>query len=147
MSLFGSIAKGIVSIGSRILGGPVGTAVGVGAAILGATGPRKIFSAVSGAASGTIAAGKSLVLPGAGAVGGGALSKLGSVGKYGGAAAAGGAVGTLMADGSVVRRRRRRKGISAAELRNHRRVEYFLTKNFKCKSGGTRGSHIRKQHH
>jgi len=146
MSLFSSIGKIIGTVGSKILGGPIGTAIGVGTAILGATGPRKIFSAVSGAASGTIAAGKSMVpvLPGAGAVAGGALSQLGKIGAAG---AAGGAIGTLMADGTVVRRRRRRrKGISAAELRNHRRVEYFLTKNFKCKSGGTRGSHIRKHH-
>lgn len=73
------------------------------------------------------------VLPGAGTV----LAGLGG-------AAAGAGLSSMMGGQQQPRRRRRRRGISAAELKNHARVERFLNKNFKCKSGGTRRSYLRK---
>jgi len=60
------------------------------------------------------------------------LPDVGAIGA-GLAGAAAGAAGTyLAADGTIKRRRRRRRGISATELKNFRRVDQFLNKNFKC---------------
>lgn len=42
------------------------------------------------------------------------------------------AIGTLMSDGTVKKRRRRRRGITATELKNYDRVDNFLNKRFKC---------------
>lgn len=151
MSIFSSIGKalkGVVGAVAPIVGsafGPVGSIVGsvVGGAVSSRSAAPAVVSSGSimrypASSSGALVpVGKGSVLPGAGAIGaalgGAALGYAGSK-----------AVGTLMSDGSVRRRRRRRKGISATELKNHARVERFLGKNFKCKSGGSRPSHLRK---
>lgn len=150
MSLFSSIAKigkSIFSTAKSLLPTAVGYAVGgpVGGAIGGMIGGGKgAPPVVSGGGSGALVplgsrtGGIMPTLPGAGRIGAGlAGAAIGAAGAS--------AVGTLMSDGSVRRRRRRRRGISAAELKNHARVERFLQSNFKCKSGGTRGTYLRRK--
>lgn len=127
------------------IGGPIGGIIG-GALGGGGGAPAVVSGAVpsnqqlmrnipTGSTAGKV------VLPGAGAI---AAGLTGAAGGFIASAVHSKAVGTLMSDGTVRRRRRRRRGISASELKNHARVERFLTKNFKCKHGGTRGSHLRR---
>ena len=139
MSLFSKIWKGVKSVvlpaAGYALGGPIGGAIG---GILGGGGGGGAPAVASGgsAASGTImrlpapARGGSMVtLPGAGTIRGG----LGGLATGIATGAAGAAAGYYMAsDGTVKRRRRRRRGITATELKNFRRVDQFLNKNFKC---------------
>lgn len=150
MSLLGSIGKAISS-GFKAVKGivlpAVGTAVAgpvgglIGGAIAGAGGAP---AAVSSASSRALVPLGSKTLPGAGVIaaglGGAAAGFVGSQLH----SATTRSVGTLMSDGTVRRTRRRRKGISATELKNHARVERFLAKNYKCKHGGSRGTYVRK---
>lgn len=149
MSIFSKIgdfikgaAKVVAPVLGYSLGGPIGGAIG---GILGGASSRGAPPAVS---SGTLmrypaSGGGSLVtLPGAGTIRAG----LGGLAKGAAGAAAGLAAGYYMAaDGTVKKRRRRRRGISASELKNHARVENFLSKNFKCKSGGSRPSYVKRK--
>lgn len=139
MSLFSSIAKGIVNIGR--------TAVGAVKSVL----PTATMAAVGGIVGGGVTSGAPAVYSGGGPlvpIGKAVLPGAGKIaaGLGGAALGAGGAtaLGTLMSDGTVRRRRRRRRGISATELKNHARVERFLAKNYKCKHGGTRGTYVRR---
>lgn len=131
------------------VGGPVGAAIG-GAIGGGGVGAPAAIPASGGGALATVGSKALTVLPGAGAVAGALGSTAGRtlMGVAGGAAA-GAVAGKLLSNGQFVptKRRRRRRGISAAELRNHARVERFLDKNFKCKHGGSRGTHLRKRTH
>lgn len=148
MSLFSKIGSALSSAWKSVrgvvapvvggaIGGPVGaavgTAIGGGALTKGAPAVVSSGALVPVGARGTLS-----TLPGAGTIaaglGGIAAGALGSK-----------AIGTLMSDGTVRKRRRRSRGISATELKNHARVERFLDKSFKCKRGGTRGTYVRKR--
>lgn len=152
MSLFKSFVKGVTSVGKSILGVAkeyLPTAIG---SVLGGPIGGVIGGAVGAAAPAVVSRNKQLVtttqravLPGAGAIAAGLGAAAGFTGAALHASSMNKAVGTLMADGTVRRRRRRRRGISATELKNHARVENFLMKNFKCKTGGTRGTHLRRR--
>lgn len=151
MSLFKSLVGGVVSIGKSIfsaakqaipaavgyaVGGPIGGAIG---GMVGGGGAPPVISANRA----LVPTQPKTVLPGAGT-----LAGLGAAGFTGAALHAmttTKSVGTLMSDGTIRRRRRRRRGITATELKNHARVEGFLQKNFKCKSGGTRGTYLRRK--
>lgn len=69
-----------------------------------------------------------------GAVGGYALGKLGQPTLPGGAAASPMGAGDPYYNGQAYakRKRRRRRGITATELKNYERVANFLDKKFKC---------------
>lgn len=144
MSLISKIWKGMKSVvlpaAGYALGGPIGGAIGgmLGGGGQGAPAAVGVSQPSSGALmkipTGTTMG--SRTLPGVGAIGAGL------------AGAAAGAAGTyfMNAQGQMVKkRRRRRRGISASELKNHARVENFLSKNFKCKSGGSRPSYVKRK--
>ena len=137
MSLFSSIGKGLKSVfnaaksvvlpaAGYAIGGPIGGAIG---GLLSGPGKTSAPAVVS----------SSVLPPLAGGVAGAAVGGLAALTSKN-------VIQAVDQFGRpVVRRRRRRRGITATELKNHRRVETFLQKNFKCKSGGTRGTHIRRR--
>lgn len=129
----GGIVSATVPVVGPALGGLISGTPRTGAPAVVQAAPQ-LTGPVRTIPSGTMGA----VLPGAGMIAAG----LG--GAAIGAAAGSRAVGTLMSDGTVRKRRRRRRGISASELKNHARVERFLQKNYKCKHGGSRGSYVRR---
>ena len=131
MSLISSLWKGALGIAKAVIPGvsTVSKVVStVGTAALGAVAGSKGAPAVVSKAIVPVSSNLPSVIPGAG------LSTLGSL-TLGAAAGAVGSkvVGTMMSDGTVVKKRRvRRKGISATELKNYDRVDRFLNKRFKC---------------
>lgn len=147
MSLFSSIGSALSKVwktvkpvvGSAVgsvIGGPVGGAIG-GAVMTGKGAPSVLSLPSAGSGGPLVPVGGKGVLPGAGAVAAG----------LGGLAAGAYATYKMNAAGQMVpvKRRRRRRGITGTELKNHARVERFLDRNFKCKSGGSRRSYVRKR--
>lgn len=145
MSIFSKVWKkvrGVVApaVGMAVggpLGGLIGGVLGGGSAGAPPVVSRPTSRAVTVRKALPAIIGGSRIIPGAGAI-------TGALGGVIAGAAGARAIGTAMSDGTVRKRRVRRKGITATELKNHARVERFLQKNFKCKTGGTRKTYLRK---
>lgn len=143
MSIFSKIWKGVRKVAGPVIGGLIGGPVGAvaGGLLAGGGGTPPIRPAAPSRALVPVA---TRVIPGAGVAAG-----IGAAGATGLAMLTGArarqAVAVDPATGLPKKKRRRRRGITYTELKNHRRVEQFLQKNYKCKSGGTRGSYVRKR--
>lgn len=129
MSIFSKIWKGIRGVAAPVIGGLIGGPLGAvaGRALAGGTKAVATSQQLAPLAS-------RAVLPGAGA-----MVSAGGLGALVGAQASSGSrtvTAMLDAQGNVVgiqpRRRRRSRGITATELKNHKRVQNFLDKNYKC---------------
>lgn len=127
MSIFSKAWKAIRGVAAPVIGGLIGGPVGAiaGRALAG--------SSAATATKTALVPMQRAVLPGAGAVAAGGLGAL-----AGAQATRGSRTVTAMLDaqGNVVgvkpKRRRRSRGITATELKNHKRVQNFLDKNYKC---------------
>lgn len=138
MSIFSKIWKGVRRVAGPVIGGLIGGPAG---AVLG--------TALQGsAARPTVPQSRAMVPVARRVIPGGGLIASGVAGAgIAGLAALQGQRSARALDPAtgMPKRRRRRRGITYTELKNHRRVENFLQKNYKCKSGGTRRTFVRKR--